>query len=71
MIQSVKEGNNIKAKLIKKLKEETCRIVKEIITAKGTDEEDKLSNNDNLKNPAPISKGSKSKLRFIKSAVSI
>ena len=69
-IQFIKENNDARAKLIEKLKEEACRTIKEVMTAKGTDEEDKLNNNDDLKDPAPTSKGSKNKPGFTKSAVS-
>ena len=57
--------------MIKKLKEEICRAVKKIIMTKDTDEENELSNDDDLKNPAPTSKDSKDKLKFTKSAISI
>ena len=70
VIQSVKEGNNMRAKLIKKLKEEACRAVKKIIAAKSTDREDKLSDDDNLKNPASTSKGLKNRSEFTRFAIS-
>ena len=70
MIQFIEENDDTKAKLIKKLKKETCRAVKEIMTVKDINEEDKLSNDDDLKNPASTSKGSKNKLKFTKSVIS-
>ena len=70
VIQFIEESNNTKAKLIKKLKKKVCRAVKKIMVAKGTDEENKLNNNDNLKNSASISKNSKSKLEFTKFVIS-
>ena len=70
MIQSVKENNNTRAKLIRELKEEAHRTVKEIMTAKSTDRENKLNDDDNLKNPTPILKGSKGKPEFTRPAIS-
>ena len=70
MIQFIKENNNIKAKLIKKLKKKTCRTVKKIIIKKDTDEENKLSDNNNLKNPTFTLKDLKGKLKFTKFTVS-
>ena len=69
MIQFVKDNNDIKVKLIKKLKEKACRAVKKVMMAKGTDREDELNNDDNLKNLTPTSKDSKDKLRFTKSVI--
>ena len=70
-IQFIKENNDAKAKLIKKLKKEVCRAVKEIIMTKDTDEENELNDDNNLKNSASILKSLKNKLRFIKSVVSM
>ena len=70
MIQFIKENNNTRAKLIEKLKKEICRAVKEIMITKGINEENKLNNDDNLKNPTSTSKNLKNKLKFTKSAVS-
>ena len=62
MIQFIEENNDAKTKLIEKLKKEACRVIKEIIAIKGTDREDELSDDDDLKD---------NKLGFTKSAVSI
>ena len=70
MIQFIKKNDDARVKLIKKLKEEACRAVKEIMTAKSTDKENKLSNDNDLKNLTSASKGSKNKLRFTKSVIS-
>ena len=48
------------------MKEKVCRAVKKIITAKDIDEENKLNDDDNLKNSALTSKDSKGKLEFTK-----
>ena len=69
VIQFIEENNDARAKLIEELKEEACRAIKEIIAAKGTDGENKLNDDDDLKDSTSISKGSKNKLKFIKSAV--
>ena len=69
MIQFIEKGNNTRAKLIKKLKKKVHRIVKKIMIIKGTDREDKLSDDNNLKNFASILKNLKNKLKFTKSAV--
>ena len=71
MIQFIEENNDAKTKLIEKLKEEICRIIKEIMTTKDTNEENELSNNNDLKDSISILKDSKNKLRFTKSAVSM
>ena len=70
-IQFIEENDDAKAKLIKKLKKEVCKAVKKIMITKSTDEENKLSNDDNLKDSAFTSKSSKNKLKFIKFAVSM
>ena len=69
IIQFIKEGNDTRTKLIKELKEEAHRAVKEIMTAKSTDRENKLSNNNNSKNPASTSKSSKGKPEFTRPAI--
>ena len=71
MIQFIEENDDAKTKLIEKLKKEACRTVKKVITVKGTDEENKLNNDDDLKDPTSTSKDSKNKLRFTKSVISM
>ena len=70
MIQFIEE-NNAKTKLVEKLKKKICRVVKKVIAAKSIDEENKLSNNNNLKNLISTSKNLKNKLKFTKFAVSM
>ena len=69
VIQFIEENDDAKTKLIEKLKKKACRAVKEIIITKDINEKNKLSDNDDLKDPISISKGSKNKLKFTKSAV--
>ena len=68
-IQFIEENNDAKAKLIEELKKEAHRAVKKVMTAKGINEEDELSNNNDLKDPTSISKGSKNKPGFTKPAI--
>ena len=68
-IQSIKENNDAKTKLIKKLKKEAHRVIKKVMTIKSINKEDKLNNNNDLKNSAPTSKNSKNKLGFTKPVI--
>ena len=71
IIQFIKEDNDIKTKLIKKLKKEIYRAVMKVMTVKDTDRENKLNNDNDLKNLTFILKNSKGKSEFTKSTVLI
>ena len=71
VIQSIEENNDAKAKLIEKLKEKAHRTVKEIIATKSINKENKLNDNNDLKDLIFISKSSKNKPGFTKSAISM
>ena len=71
VIKFIKENNDAKAKLIEKLKKEAHRAIKKVIMIKGTDEENELNDDDDLKDSASTSKSLKNKLRFTKFVVSI
>ena len=67
--QKFKELRKLTQKDGKPKGSEARRAVKEVMAAKGTDGEDELSDDDDLKDPAPTSKGSKNRPGFIKSAI--